>query len=124
MKLLFIFVGLLGGIAGGMGMGGGTILIPLLNIFLNIAQKEAQLFNVFSFILMAGFIVFIHIKNKLINVFPALVFSVIGSFFAVITAFFVKDIPSSKLQIFFGIFLIILAVIQIFALLVKKNKSN
>ena len=80
MKLLFIFVGLLGGIAGGMGMGGGTILIPLLNIFLNIAQKEAQLFNVFSFVLMAGFIVFIHIKNKLINVFPALVFSVIGSF--------------------------------------------
>ena len=124
MKILFILIGLLGGIAGGMGMGGGTILIPLLNIFLNISQKEAQLFNVFSFILMAGIIVFVHIKNKLINIFPAIVFSVIGSIFAIITAIFVKDIPSSKLQIFFGIFLIILAVIQIFTLIVKKNRSN
>ena len=124
MKILFIFIGLLGGIAGGMGMGGGTILIPLLSIFLNVAQKEAQLFNVFSFIIMAGIIVFIHIKNKLINVFPALVFSFIGSIFAVITAVFVKDIPSSKLQIFFGIFLIVLAVIQIISLFVKKNKNN
>ena len=58
--IFFIIIGLISGIAGGMGMGGGTILIPLLTIFLNVTQKEAQLLNVFSFIIMAIFVVFLH----------------------------------------------------------------
>ena len=35
---LLILFGLLGGIFGGMGMGGGTMLIPLLTIFLNFSH--------------------------------------------------------------------------------------
>ena len=37
---LLILFGFLAGIIGGMGMGGGTILIPLLTIFLSISQKR------------------------------------------------------------------------------------
>lgn len=122
--IFFILIGLVSGIAGGMGMGGGTILIPLLSIFLNVAQKEAQLLNVFSFIIMALFVVFIHIKNKLINVFPAIVFSVLGAVFAVISSIFVKDIPNATLKIFFGIFLIVLALIQAFSLIIKKRQKK
>ena len=55
-----ILAGVLGGIVAGMGMGGGTLLIPLLSIFLGVAQKEAQLLNVFSFVIMAIFVVYIH----------------------------------------------------------------
>ena len=58
--LFFILIGLIGGIAGGMGIGGGTLLIPLLTIFLNVAQKEAQLLNVFSFVIMAIFVVYLY----------------------------------------------------------------
>ena len=124
MQILFLILGLVGGIAGGMGLGGGTILIPLLSIFLGVAQKEAQLFNVFSFVIMAVFVVSIYIKNKLINVFPALVFSVFGAVFATISALLVKNLQNNILKVCFGIFLIILAVIQLFVLIVKKNQNN
>ena len=122
--VIFIIIGLISGIAGGMGMGGGTILIPLLTIFLNVTQKEAQLLNVFSFIIMAIFVVFLHIKNKLINVFPAIIFSILGVIFAIISSLFVKDIPNTILKSCFGVFLIVLAIIQVIFLVIKKRKNK
>ena len=65
---LLILFGLLGGIFGGMGMGGGTMLIPLLTIFLNFSQKVSQGFNIFSFLVMAVFALIIHIKNGLVDI--------------------------------------------------------
>lgn len=124
MKILFLILGFIGGIAGGMGLGGGTILIPLLSIFLGVAQKEAQLFNVFSFAIMAVFVVSIYIKNKLISVFPALVFSLCGAVFATISALLVKNLQNDVLKVCFGVFLIVLALIQLFVLIVKKNQNN
>ena len=94
---LYILSGLLGGILGGMGMGGGTLLIPLLSLLLSITQKEAQLLNVFSFVIMSIFVIYIHFKNKLIKVFPALVFSFFGTIFATFSACFVRNIPSNIL---------------------------
>ena len=120
----FILIGLISGIASGMGLGGGTVLIPLLSIFLNIVQKEAQLLNLFSFVIMSIIVVFIHIKNKLINVFPAIVFSLFGTVFAIISSLFVKDIPNGILKICFGVFLILLALIQILILVIKKNQKK
>ena len=35
---LYIVFGIIGGIFGGMGMGGGTLLIPLLSIFLGLEE--------------------------------------------------------------------------------------
>lgn len=122
--VFFILIGLISGIAGGMGMGGGTLLIPLLSIFLGVVQKEAQLLNVFSFVIMAIFVVYIHIKNKLINVFPAIMFSVLAAVFAVIFSLLVKDISNTTLKTFFGVFLIILALIQAFSLIIKKRQKK
>lgn len=123
-QIFFILIGLISGIAGGMGMGGGTLLIPLLSIFLGVAQKEAQLLNVFSFVIMAIFVVYIHIKNKLINVFPAIIFSVLAGFFAVVSSLLVKDISNTTLKTFFGVFLIVLALIQVFSLIIKKRQKK
>ncbi len=82
---LYVLFGLLGGLIGGMGMGGGTILIPLLTLFLNIPQLQAQTINLISFIPMAIVTLVIHIKNKLVDfgallkVLPfAFTFSIIG----------------------------------------------
>lgn len=124
MIFLYILVGVLGGVAGGMGLGGGTILIPLLSIFLGVVQKQAQFFNVFSFVIMAIFVIFIHVKNKLINIFPAVIFAIFGCFFAILSALIVKDISNSSLKVWFGIFLIVLAIAQLVVLLVKKNQKN
>ena len=48
MTFLLILVGFLAGVIGGMGMGGGTILVPLLS-FLDLGQKSVQATNLISF---------------------------------------------------------------------------
>lgn len=105
---LYILFGALGGLIGGMGMGGGTILIPLLTLFLNVPQLQAQTINLISFIPMAIVSLIIHIKNKLVDfkallkVLPfALGFSVLSSFFALQT-------DSSILRTIFGVFMLVI----------------
>ncbi len=62
--MFLVIVGFLSGIIGGMGMGGGTILIPALVLFANINPKLAQSINLISSIPMTIFALIIHIKNK------------------------------------------------------------
>lgn len=88
MTFLLIFFGFLSGVIGGMGMGGGTLLVPLLS-FLDISQKNAQAINLISFLPMCCVALVFHAKNKLIKtnglgwiVFPATIFATLGAFFA------------------------------------------
>ena len=53
MVIWLIISGVLGGLLGGMGMGGGTLLIPLLTIFCGLNQHLAQAINLIAFIPMA-----------------------------------------------------------------------
>lgn len=39
--ILLVLAGIAAGALGGMGMGGGTILIPVLTIFFDVEQKQA-----------------------------------------------------------------------------------
>ena len=57
---LGILFGLLGGVIAGMGMGGGTLLIPLLVIFMQFSQLQAQTINLiaFLFIILINFLCF------------------------------------------------------------------
>ena len=61
-------VGLASGILASMGMGGGFILVVYLALFTDIAQKGAQGINLLFFMPITILAVFIHIKNKLIDV--------------------------------------------------------
>ena len=65
--ILFLISGLLGGVLGGMGMGGGTLLIPILTIFLGIEQRLAQGINLIVFVPMALVALIIHCKNELVD---------------------------------------------------------
>ena len=51
--LVFLVCGVCGGVLGGMGMGGGTLLIPLLTIFCGVEQGIAQGVNLLSFLPMS-----------------------------------------------------------------------
>ena len=64
--LWYALAGVLAGIPGGMGMGGGTVLIPLLTVFLSVAQHPSQAVNLITFIPMAVVVLIFHIKNKLV----------------------------------------------------------
>ena len=120
---LLILFGALGGVLGGMGMGGGTFLIPLLTIFLGFNQTLAQGFNLISFIIMSTVALIIHFKNHLIEksaifpiLLPALIFSILGSYLANI-------IDAKILGKLFGLFLILLSIIE-FVNFFKEKKQQ
>src|SRR5574344_973504 len=109
---LFILFGILGGIIGGMGMGGGTLLIPLLTIFLSIEQKTAQSINLLAFIPMALVALIIHFKNKMVVTKDILWIIIPGVIFSVGFAFIASLLNNEILQILFGVFLILIAVYE------------
>lgn len=124
MFLVYIVLGVFGGILSGMGLGGGTILIPVLTLVLGIFQKQAQFLNLFSFIFMSLFIIPINIKNKLTSVFPAIVFSFPGVITSIISSLLLKDISENALKISFGVFLVVLALIQLFIFISNKKSKT
>ena len=121
----WIIIGVAGGIFGGMGMGGGTLLIPLVTMFIDISQRQAQLINLISFVIMAAFVLIIHFKNKLVNVRVGTVFAVFGVIFALITSLLTKNIDNKILKIMFGVFLIVLSLIEFYNICkIKKQKDK
>ncbi|QSZ26741.1 sulfite exporter TauE/SafE family protein [Aceticella autotrophica] len=114
-----IIIGLLSGIISGMGIGGGTLLIPLLTIFQGIEQHVAQGANLLSFVPTAFIALIYHIKNKNIKtdiilyiIISGLIGSFIGSFISVL-------INSTLLKKMFAAFLLLMG---IYELLSKEKK--
>jgi len=108
---LYLLLGFLGGIPAGMGMGGGTVTIPLLVLIGGVEQKIAQCANLFSFLPMSLFALKTHAENGLLEtkgifwvIVPALLLSAAGTAVAV-------ALPSEILRKAFGIFLIFLAMV-------------
>lgn len=108
--LCYLLAGFLGGVLGGMGMGGGTVLIPILTLFLGVEQHVAQAVNLAAFLPMAVFSLYAHKKNGVLQtngvvsiIIPAVAISVLSSLAAVL-------LPSAVLRKAFGAFLIFLAV--------------
>lgn len=117
-----IVVGLIGGVVAGMGMGGGTLTIPLLTIFLNYEQLKAQGVNLIAFLPMAVVALFIHIKNHLVDFKNTWLLAVVGSVFSLGGALVANNISNSVLKKFFAIFLIGLGVWQFIE--IKRNNQK
>lgn len=122
--IIYLAAGLLSGILGGMGMGGGTILIPALTILLGVNQHVAQATNVISFLPMAAIVLPTHKRNGLLRtdgvlavILPALVTTVLGGLI-------MSALPADILRKLFGAFLIALAVKQLFPLVDEVKKSR
>lgn len=104
--LWFSLIGILSGVFAGMGMGGGTFLIPLLTILMGVSQQVAQGVNLVVFIPLAIMVLIIYHKKKLLNIkniwwllVPAAIVSGAGSLLAI-------KIQGKILQIIFGVFLV------------------
>ena len=115
-----ILAGLLSGVISGMGIGGGTVLIPALVFFQNIGQHEAQGVNLLYFIPTAAISLWIHIKNKSVNFKIVLPIMISGAFGAVLGAFLAGIIQAKLLKRLFGIFLFAMGLYEIF----KKDKKS
>lgn len=120
MWYLFIIFGALAGIIGGMGMGGGTLLIPLLTIFLSVSQIESQGFNLLTFLPMSIVAIIIHLKNKMIQLKGVWIVALSGLLCSIVASFFASMLDDYTLGKCFGVFLIILSFCEIIKLL--KNK--
>ncbi|MGI5998163.1 MAG: sulfite exporter TauE/SafE family protein [Lutispora sp.] len=113
--MIEILTGIAAGIIGGMGIGGGTILIPALVFFLRVTQQIAQSINLISFIPAASLAVYVHNKNGNIEkniLIPLIISGVIGAIVGSMAA--VKLDPSVLKKIFSG-FLFIMGIYEIFS---------
>lgn len=121
--VLYGVAGLLSGILGGMGMGGGTVLIPLLTIFYKVSQHIAQASNLVSFIPMAVVSLIIHLKNKLID-FKSIFWLILpGVLTCILGCYIARAISGQVLRRIFGGFLLILSVFQFVCQLKQFRKK-
>lgn len=118
--ILLLITGFASGIIGGMGMGGGTIMIPALTLLLGVEQRFAQAANVIAFLPMAAIVLPKHKNNGLLRtdgilfiIIPAMIFSALFGLVMVV-------LPATLLKKGFGVFLLCLAVKQSFELKGKK----
>lgn len=112
MIALFI-VGVIGGIIGGMGMGGGTLLIPLLTAFCGVQQHLAQAINLVAFVPMSIVSIIIHAKNGFIKPKYILSISLPAALAGVLFSMLALNIEGRLLSKAFGVFLIILGIIML-----------
>ena len=111
MRFLFlILIGLFSGVFAGMGMGGGTFLIPLLSLFFGIEQIICQSTNVLCFVVLASICFVIYIKNKLIDFKALLCISLPASIIAFFGSFFALKTDVKLLHILFACFIILVGV--------------
>ena len=87
--LLYALAGVCGGVLAGMGMGGGTLTIPILVLLLSVDQLTAQFVNLIAFLPTGAAALGMHLKNKLVEpaalpyiLIPALAATAATSFFA------------------------------------------
>lgn len=122
--IIYMLAGFAAGVLGGMGMGGGTILIPVLTILLGVNQHVAQATNVIAFVPMAAIALPAHKKNGLLRtddvweiIIPALITTVLGGLL-------MAALPTEVLKKLFGFFLISLAVKQSFSLITQLQEKG
>ena len=117
--MLETLIGFISGIVSGTGMGGGTILILCLSIFLEINQKTAQATNLIFFIPTSIAAIYINMKQKNINIKLAKQIIFWGIIGTIIGALIAQKINVTVLKKMFGIFLAIIAIHEIY-LLIKE----
>ena len=105
-------------------MGGGTLLIPILTIFLNFQQKSAQAINLLVFIPMSLVALIIHIKNKLVDFGVGIPIILSGILFSIGGSYLAGIISNELLQKIFAVFLLVVGANQAIQTIIAMMKKN
>ena len=116
--------GLISGTVSGTGMGGGTILILVLSIFLGVEQHIAQATNLVFFVPTSISAIIISIKSKLIEWKIGIVVAITGIIGAIIGANISAKIEVKSLKRYFGIFLVGIAIYEIYSMIKEYKKEK
>lgn len=122
----FLLIAILSGVFAGMGMGGGTFLIPLIMLLMNVKMEVAQCINLLVFVPMAIVDIIIYSKKKLIDFKNWWIISVPAVIVSTVGALVAFKLSSNILKIIFGSFIGLIGIVQIIVLIVKfvKQKSK
>lgn len=122
--IYFILAGLTGGILAGMGMGGGTLTLPILVLVMNVAQLTAQFANLIAFLPSGTAALFVHVKNGLVSK-ENLIYMLVPSIVACIgCSFFATEANGDLLKKLFGGFLVLVAVVSFVSKIAKEVKKS
>lgn len=121
--LYFVLAGVLGGVLAGMGMGGGTLTLPILVLVMGVEQITAQFANLIAFLPSGSAALLVHAKNGLIRK-DNLIFMFLPSLAAcVLCSFWASEANGVLLKKLFGGFLVLVAVFSLAAKIVKEVKK-
>ena len=121
--MLKILTGLISGIVSGTGMGGGTILILILFLFMGIDQHIAQATNLVFFVPTSITAIIVSIKEKLIDWKTGITIAIFGIFGAIVGAKISVNMNVNLLKKIFGCFLSVIAIYEIYSL-IKEYRNN
>ena len=122
--MYFILEGLLGGILAGMGMGGGTLTLPILVLVMNVAQLTAQFANLIAFLPSGTGALFVHVKNGLVRK-ENLIYMFVPSIIACVgCSFFATEANGDLLKKLFGGFLVLVAIVSFISKIAKEVKES
>ena len=122
--MIEILIGTISGLISAMGMGGGTVLILCLPLFLGYEQHVAQASNLIFFIPTSLVAIYIYLKNKMIDYKLAITVAVSGVIGAIIGAFISIQMNSIVLRRYFGAFLGLIAINEIYSYIKKYIKQK
>ncbi len=119
-----LLAGFFSGIAGSMGLGGGSILILYLTLFAGVDSGKAKGINLLFFIPIALISVIIYQKRKILKwktLIPFIVFGAIGTALAVFLLQFIQPIFLKKI---FGGLILCYGIYSIFSKETKKGEKK
>lgn len=111
--MIIILISVISGIISGMGIGGGTILIPALTIFLKTEQHIAQSVNLLSFIPTATVAIISHLRQGNIEKKITIKLILYGILGAIIGSYFAVKLPGNVLRRLFGGFLLVMGLYEV-----------
>lgn len=118
-EVLLVTVSILSGALGGMGVGGGILLIPILTTFFGIGQKNAQYINLIYFVPVALCALWVHIRARRFEWKKAVFMALGAALGAIIGSELTRIIHSAILRRLYGVFLLAVGIDQL-----KKPKKN
>lgn len=121
---MLMIAGAAGGALGGMGMGGGTLLIPILTLLCGFSQHAAQAANLAAFLPISAVSLFIHAKNGLLR--PSYFFTIALPAAAVsaVTSVVATNAGGGALKTVFGIFLVIIGIYQLITAFTSEKPNT
>lgn len=118
--LFFVLASALGGVLAGMGMGGGTLTLPILVVVMGVGQLTAQFANLVAFLPSGTLALCLHIKNDLVVKENVAILLLPALCACIATSFAAGKMNGELLKCLFGGFLVAVSLLSYTVKIVKR----